>query len=192
MLIQRSVLDRIRAGEVSRVYRVWKRPAAKVGGRQRTPVGELAIESVEAVDVASLTAEDARQAGYPDVAALTADLGGREGTLYCIGLRWDRVDPRLALRDDTSDEAVAAILLKLARKDAVAEPWTSATLAAIAAEPGRRAADIAEGFGLEKLVFKRRVRQLKELGLTISLDVGYTLSARGEAVLAALDRPAER
>ena len=31
--------------------------------------------------------------------------------------------------------------------------------------------------------FKRRVRQLKELGLTESLEVGYRLSPRGRAVL---------
>jgi ribosomal protein S19E (S16A) len=34
------------------------------------------------------------------------------------------------------------------------------------------------------LSFKRRVRQLKELGLTESLEVGYRLSPRGRAVLA--------
>ena len=31
--------------------------------------------------------------------------------------------------------------------------------------------------------FKRRVRRLKELGLTESLEVGYRLSPRGRAVL---------
>lgn len=39
----------------------------------------------------------------------------------------------------------------------------------------------------EKLAFKADVRKLKELGLTESLDVGYRLSARGEAALAALE-----
>jgi hypothetical protein len=34
--------------------------------------------------------------------------------------------------------------------------------------------------------FKRRVRQLKELGLTESLEVGYRLSPRGRTVLARL------
>jgi ribosomal protein S19E (S16A) len=36
--------------------------------------------------------------------------------------------------------------------------------------------------------FKRRVRQLKELGLTESLEVGYRLSPRGRAVLEHLIR----
>jgi hypothetical protein len=34
--------------------------------------------------------------------------------------------------------------------------------------------------------FKRRVRQLKELGLTESLEIGYRLSPRGRAVLECL------
>lgn len=37
-------------------------------------------------------------------------------------------------------------------------------------------------------LFKRRVRQLKELGLTESLEVGYRLSPRGRAVLECLVR----
>jgi hypothetical protein len=36
--------------------------------------------------------------------------------------------------------------------------------------------------GLERLVFKARVRRLKALGLTISLGTGYRLSPRGEAL----------
>lgn len=36
--------------------------------------------------------------------------------------------------------------------------------------------------------FKPRVRQLKELGLTESLEVGYRLSPRGRAVLRHLER----
>jgi hypothetical protein len=37
--------------------------------------------------------------------------------------------------------------------------------------------------GSETLPFKLRVRKLKELGLTESLEVGYRLSPRGKAVL---------
>ena len=63
-------------------------------------------------------------------------------------------------------------------------------LACIAAEPGRRAPDFAARFGREVQPFKRDVRKLKELGLTISLLVGYELSPRGEAYLRAIDRSA--
>ena len=64
-------------------------------------------------------------------------------------------------------------------------PWTSATLAMIAARPGVRAADLATSIGRERLAFKADVRKLKALGLTLSLEVGYRLSPRGRAYLAA-------
>ena len=46
-----------------------------------------------------------------------------------------------------------------------------------------RAGDLADELGRERLPFKTDVRKLKNLGLTISLDVGYRLSPRGEAYL---------
>ena len=188
MLIKMDVLQGIRDGRISHVYRRWSAPRAKVGGRQRTPVGELAITSVEAVPFDALTATDAERAGATDLAALQAQLATREGTVYRIGLVWSGEDPRLALRSDTSPEAVAAVVAKLSKKDARADaPWTHAILSAIAAQPGRRAIEIAEEMGMEKPPFKRRVRQLKELGLTVSLQKGYRLSPRGQAVLDALE-----
>jgi len=186
VLIKMAVVQRIVDGEVRAVYRRWKRPAAKAGGRQRTPLGELAITSVDAVASDELTDAHAVEAGLDDVGALRRSLSGRDGTIFRIGLRYDRPDPRLALREDASDASVTEVLRTLARKDARATPWTEAALGAIAAQPGRRAADLAAQLGHDKPTFKRRVRQLKELGLTISLDVGYRLSPRGEAVWAAL------
>ena len=58
-------------------------------------------------------------------------------------------------------------------------------LEVIAARPATRAADLAEQFGRETLPFKTDVRKLKNLGLTESLEVGYRLSPRGTAFLAA-------
>ena len=49
-----------------------------------------------------------------------------------------------------------------------------------------RAADLAPELGLERLPFKARVRRLKELGLTESLERGYRLSPRGAAYLASV------
>jgi hypothetical protein len=46
-----------------------------------------------------------------------------------------------------------------------------------------RAEDLAHSVGREKQPFKLDVRKLKELGLTESLEIGYRLSPRGEAVL---------
>jgi hypothetical protein len=48
-----------------------------------------------------------------------------------------------------------------------------------------RAADLAAAMGRERQPFKADVRKRKELGLTESLEVGYRLSPRGRALLAA-------
>ena len=61
--------------------------------------------------------------------------------------------------------------------------WTYAVLRAIAENPGLRAPDLAASFGRETAPFKRDVRKLKELGLTESLEIGYRISPRGQAVL---------
>jgi hypothetical protein len=45
---------------------------------------------------------------------------------------------------------------------------------------------------MEKLAFKSRVRKLKALGLTVSLDTGYRLSPRGESVLERIVRRSDQ
>ena len=53
--------------------------------------------------------------------------------------------------------------------------------------PATRAGDLADEVGRERLPFKADVRKLKNLGLTISLGVGYELSPRGQAYLDGLE-----
>jgi hypothetical protein len=185
MLFRKPVLERIAAGEITRAFRRWRRPTVRPGGRLRTTVGELAIEAVAVVTEQDITAEDARLAGYADRSRLLHELGRRsDGTLYRIAFRLAGPDPRLALRaeDQLAPEDLAALTDRLVRLDRK-EPWTRATLALIAAHPGVRAEDLAGRQGIEKTPFKRRVRRLKDLGLTESLAVGYRLSPRGVAVL---------
>jgi hypothetical protein len=94
-------------------------------------------------------------------------------------------DPRdvLAADAELSDADLAAIDRRLARLDAASTygPWTAATLAIIAERPAVRAADLAAALGRERAPFKLDVRKLKALGLTLSLDIGYRLSPRGQA-----------
>jgi hypothetical protein len=98
-----------------------------------------------------------------------------------------RSDPRelLAGDDDLDDAAVAAIDRRLARLDAASShgPWTQAYLEVIATRPQVRAPDLAAAFGRDVPEFKGDVRKLKNLGLTVSLRIGYRLSPRGEAYL---------
>jgi hypothetical protein len=79
----------------------------------------------------------------------------------------------------------AAIVSRLARIDAAAPaPWTTRYLELIAERPGVVSRVLAAQVDADVLPLKRRrVRQLKELGLTESLEVGYRLSPRGRAVL---------
>ncbi|MEX2373090.1 MAG: hypothetical protein WD800_04750, partial [Dehalococcoidia bacterium] len=64
-------------------------------------------------------------------------------------------------------------------------PWTRDVMRLIDASEGVRAADLAGRLGRETQRFKGDVRRLKALGLTESLEVGYRLSPRGRALLAA-------
>lgn len=192
MLFRRGDLVRIADGSVTLAFRRWDRPYAKTGSRMRTPVGVLAIDTVEPVTVADLSDETARRAGYGSLADLVRDLDRyRGGQLYRIEVRLAGDDPRVALREQTElgPEELAALRARLARMDARSShgPWTWATLRLIAQRPAVRAGDLASGLGRDRLPFKADVRKLKELGLTESLDVGYRLSPRGRALLAGAD-----
>lgn len=191
MLIRPAELEAIRRGEVDLAFRRWDRPRVLVGTRMRTKVGLLEVTSVDRVAVSGLTADDARRAGAASRAALLALLEPRgdrpKHPVWRVGLRFAGEDPRIALREsaELSDDDRLALNARLDRLDAASRhgSWTRDVLALIAANPARRAPDLAELRGLETLVFKRDVRKLKELGLTESLDVGYRLSARGRALL---------
>ena len=69
-----------------------------------------------------------------------------------------------------------------------AGPWTLTVLRMIGASPGTRAADLAARMNWETPPFKARVRRLKALGLTESLEVGYRLSLRGRSLLDIMTR----
>ena len=188
MLFRADDLAAIAAGEVTLAFRRWRRPTVKSGGTLVTRAGLLAIEAVDAVEPERITAHDARRAGYADPDAVRAALRG-DGETYRIAFRLVGPDPRIALRGDAALSASdrAEIAARLARLDRASRygPWTAATLRAIADAPGIRAADLAAGLGRERPPFKADVRKLKALGLTESLEVGYRLSPRGRAYLAA-------
>jgi hypothetical protein len=188
MLFRREVLAGIAAGRITLAFRRWSRPTVKAGGTLRTPAGVLAIRSVDAIGPDDVTDADARRAGFASRAALERDLDGqRAGALYRIAFRFAGADPRIALRatDKLSAREHFAIAERLDRLDAGrGGPWTRKTLALIGKNPGMRAADLATTLGEGDLKrFKTRIRRLKALGLTESLDVGYRLAPRGRAFL---------
>ncbi len=187
MLLRTALLERIVRGEVSVVFRRWKRPTVRTGGSLRTALGVLRIVAVAAVEEPDISEADAAAAGYASRAALLADIGSRPGQLYRIAVEHGGADPRIALRqqDDLSEADAEALLLRLERLDARSPtgPWTQRVLAEIAARPGVAAKTLAHQLECGKDWLKPQVRKLKNLGLTVSLTVGYELSPRGRAAL---------
>jgi hypothetical protein len=194
MLFRPAILEAIADGRVTLAFRRWPRPRITAGGRQRTPIGLIAFDAIEAVERDEIGEDDARAAGFASRDELLAFVDQRAtGTIYRIRLRPAGPDPRVALRESLPDaEQLKELVRRLARLDRASRdgPWTAAVLRAIGDHPAVRAADLATGFGREKAPFKLDVRKLKELGLTESLPRGYRLSPRGRVVLAALDHPA--
>ena len=76
MLLRLDHLDRIVAGEVDIVYRLWRKPTVKAGGRLRTSRGELAIGAVEMIDPSTISDADARRAGFADAASARLAVSG--------------------------------------------------------------------------------------------------------------------
>ena len=180
MLFKAPVLAAIAEGKVDLAFRRWRKPTVKAGGTLTTPVGVLAIDAIAVVAPETISDADAVRAGYADAAAALAALEG-EAPIHRIAFRLIGEDPRRALRLDVSSAALDEIETRLARLDARG-PWTAAVLELIAAHPGVRAPDLAARLGRETLAFKIDVRKLKALGLTESLEVGYRLSPRGQAL----------
>jgi hypothetical protein len=177
-------------GSITMAFRRWRRPQVVAGRQYRTGLGMVLAETADIVTPADITLAQARDAGYPSVDALVSDLRGDASLpLYRIRFRpLDDPDPRdeLAATVTITDAEATAIAARLARMDSASKrgPWTRDVLEQIARQPGVVSTVLAAELDWERADFKLHVRRLKELGLTISLDVGYRISPRGAAYLA--------
>jgi len=186
---EQRLRDGIRSGAVVLAFRRWKRSQVVPGHRYRTGIDMVEVEAVDIVEPSAVDEAQAREAGYASADELLADLRGDPGLpVYRIRLRRiDGPDPRdeLAASASLTEADVAALDARLARMDQASSrgPWTGAVLALIAEQPGTVSTVLAETLGWERQDFKLHVRRLKELGLTLSLEVGYRLSPRGESYL---------
>ena len=185
MLFDARTLRGLVEGRVTATYRRWTTVRPRAGSRFTTRAGVVEVTSIGPADADALTDADAHAAGFEDRAALltwTAKKG--TGALYRIGIRLVGPDPRIALcaTDDLDPAEVATLAAKLDRIDRAADrPWTRQALELIAQHPGVVSTDLAAAAGPERAAFQIRIRRLKALGLTESLEVGYRLSPRGEA-----------
>lgn len=89
-----------------------------------------------------------------------------------------------------SEKDLASLKLKLDRLDSHSKQgsWTLKVLLLIKDNPKVRAADLAKKMNHEKNALKINIRKLKNLGLTISHDVGYTISPLGERLIEFIKR----
>ncbi len=193
MLFAQRFWEPVARGEVTVTFRRWKRRQAIAGNRYRTPQAIIEADAVDVVTVDDITDADARAGGYDDRGSLIADLRGTPDLdLYRIRFHVvDEPDPRSELAADATLTAGdrADIDRRLDRLDRASShgDWTRETLRLIERRPATRAGDLAAEVGRERLPFKTDVRKLKNLGLTISLAVGYELSPRGQAYLDGYD-----
>ena len=183
MLFEKRLRDGLADGTISVAFRRWRRAQVVAGGSYRLGAGAgvVGVESVHVVPSDAITAADARAAGFGSVADVLKDLGAADDAdalTYRICFGPVSADPRDQLRERSDDlEALAQRVRRIHGADA--------TLAAIGAHPALRAGDLMGPLGWTDLhQFKLHVRRLKDLGLTLSLPVGYRLSPRGEAYLA--------
>jgi hypothetical protein len=194
LLFQKRFHEGLVSGAVTLTFRRWDKPHVRVGGRYRChPIGVLEVDRVDRIAVRDITERDAKRSGFDSRAELVDYIRSardealdERSELYRVELHHggdgDRVE--LALETKLGPEDVATIAQKLARMDANG-PWTKKTLAIIDKHPRVAASQLAAKLGRETLEFKVDVRKLKKLGLTQSFEVGYEISPRGRAYLAA-------
>lgn len=193
MLFRAATLPGIVDGSVTVAFRRWKRPMAKVGGHVHTRVGMIEIDAVDVLESdAVIDPADAVAAGLESPAGVVADLRALEEgrRLYRVAFHFLGDDPRAQLReaDDLSPDEIDDLTTRLARFDRDADaPWVVRVIDEIAAHPGEVSTALGERLGIERFELKRRIRKLKGLGLTESLQVGYRLAPRGAAVRRHLD-----
>ena len=72
MLLKQATLRGIRDGAVTLAFRRWRRPTVRTGGTLLTALGQLEVETVDAVELAQITESDATAAGFDNLASLRA------------------------------------------------------------------------------------------------------------------------
>ena len=198
LLFQKRFHKGLVDGSISLTFRAWAKPKVRPGGRYRChPIGVLEVDAIDRVRPSEIADDEARLAGFEGRGALVeylAEVAALEGDPEIYRVRFhhagdgDRVP--LALEAELGAEEVKEIRARLARLDerAAIGPWTTRTLSLIQKHPRIAASKLARKVGRETAEFKADVVKLKKLGLTQSFEVGYEISPRGQAFLAARRR----
>lgn len=193
MIFKLSHLEGIKAGKITLAFRKWKKLAVHKGSRIKTEMAVIEIEDISEIALTDITKRDSVNAGFESLEDLLETLNGiEEGMVYKIKVRYYSEDPRIALREHTAltEKDLQLLKSKLERLDNYSKEgkWTLAVLKAIRDNPKLRAKDLARRMDKEMDWLKINIRKLKNLGLTISHEVGYTISPLGEFILKKLDK----
>jgi hypothetical protein len=189
MLFKTRFHGGIRDGSITQTFRAWKSARVVVGHRYRfAPDETVEVTACKISTRAKITAAQAKRAGFATVDELMKLLArtGPETPLYRVRFCYaPEEDPRKARRADTSASALDEVAGRLARMDRLSRrgAWTQRVLELIEKHPEVAAPKLAPHLKRETRAFKADVRKLKELGLTISHGVGYSLAPRGRALL---------
>lgn len=185
MIFKMHELVGIKSGEISLTFRRWEKPAVKKGGSQKSAMGVIRFKDVVLVAEKSITKLDAKKAGYESVDALMKVLNKWPGKIYKIKVEYESEDPRLELREklELTEEEYEKLKVKLDRLDKTRGPWVLKVLMLIKRNPEVRAGDLADVMQMDKFDFKINVRKLKNLGLTVSHEIGYSISPLGDWVI---------
>ncbi|ASW73236.1 hypothetical protein IQ37_09135 [Chryseobacterium piperi] len=188
MLFKEIHLQGIKSGKISLAFRNWQKASVNKGSLLHTSIGLVEIRAVEAISENDITDKDALNAGFTDKKQLLKSLiSSNKGTLFKITVSYHSPDPRIDLREQSelSKQEFEDLTRKLERLDQFSKsgPWTKSVLYAINENPNFHAIGIADLTGFEKEWLKLNIRKLKNLGLTISLQIGYELSPLGKEYL---------
>jgi hypothetical protein len=188
MIFKLSHLRGIKAGQITLAFRKWKKPTVRKGSQIKTEIAVIEILDISEIALKDITERDAVSAGFKGLEDLFRVFNpAEEGNIYRIKVRYYSEDPRIELRNRTalSDNDFEGLKKKLERLDRYSKEgsWTLGVLTMIKNNPKLRAVDLAAMMNKEKDALKINIRKLKNLGLTISHEVGYTLSPLGEHLL---------
>lgn len=195
LLFKKAFWAGLESGAITLTFRRWQSAHVKPGGRYRChPIGVIEVDAIERVAAGAIPDHEASAAGFASRAQLIEhlrELGPLDDAtlVYRVAMHHagdgDRV--AIAMQAQLGEAEIEEIAKRLARFDRDGA-WTAATLAIIDRKPRVAASKLAAELGRETLPFKVDVRKLKKLGLTQSFEVGYEISPRGRAYVAA--RPA--
>jgi hypothetical protein len=66
----RELREDVISGHITLSFRLWRSPRVKVGGRYRVGPAQIEVDSVELVPFATITPDEVRRCGEPDLESL--------------------------------------------------------------------------------------------------------------------------